>query len=196
MSSKIVIFLGTVRPGRMVERVSIAVKNIVIAQGMEPEILDPAELPFELVKVPLHFMKEPEKEAPEWLLEANKKIQSADGFLVISAEYNCGIPPALSNMLDHFAPSSFRHRPCGIITYSLGSFGGTRASVILLPFLSELGIVTIPTVAAIPTVSQSFEEDGTCTSERISNKLTKLVKEVGWYATAIQNHKANTPVPQ
>ncbi len=81
---------------------------------------DPAELPLELVKAPLHFIKDPEKEAPEWLLEWNKKIQSADGFIMVSAEYNCGIPPALSNMLDHFPPASFRHRPCGIITYSLG----------------------------------------------------------------------------
>ncbi len=63
-------------------------------------------------------MKDPDSEAPEWLVEWNDKIKNADGFIVVSAEYNSGIPPPLSNMLDHFPPDSFRHRPCGIISYS------------------------------------------------------------------------------
>lgn len=66
-------------------------------------------------------MKDPANEAPEWMLDINKKIQEADGVIFVSSEYNCGIPPALSNMLDHFPPASYRHRPCGIVTYSLGN---------------------------------------------------------------------------
>ncbi|ODN03850.1 NAD(P)H-dependent FMN reductase C4B3.06c [Orchesella cincta] len=184
MPSKILIFLGSVRPGRLVERVGIAVKNIVIAQGMEPEIIDPAELPFEVVKVPLFFMKDPEKEAPEWLLETNKKIQDADGFIVVSAEYNCSIPPALSNINNSNSP------------FDIGTYGGIRATVILRPFLSELGTVTVPTFVSIVNATENIKEDGTCVNERISNNLTKLVKEVGWYATAIGNHKVGVPPPQ
>ncbi|ODM93600.1 NAD(P)H-dependent FMN reductase C4B3.06c [Orchesella cincta] len=196
MPSKILIFLGSVRPARLVERIGIAVKNIVTTEGMEPEIIDPAELPFEIVKVPMHFMVEPEKEAPEWMLETNKKIQNADGYIIVCPEYNCVIPPALCNMLDHFPPSSFRHRPCGIVTYSAGTYGGIRVATILRPFVSELGMVSVPAYVAIPTAQLSIEADGTCSSERISNNLTKLVKEVEWYASALQNHKANVPPPQ
>lgn len=64
-------------------------------------------------------MNDPENEAPEWMLDINEKIQEADGFIVVSGELNCAISPTLSNMLDYFPPSSFRHRPCGIVSYSI-----------------------------------------------------------------------------
>lgn len=38
-SKKILIFMGTVRPGRMAERVTTAVKSVVSALGMEPLVL-------------------------------------------------------------------------------------------------------------------------------------------------------------
>jgi len=195
MPANIVVFLGTVRPGRMVERVGTAVKNIVSELGMEPIVIDPAEHPFEVVKSPIHFMKDPEKEAPEWLLEMNTKIQNADGFIVVSAEYNCGIPPALANVMDHFPPASYRHRPCGIVTYSPGSFGGCRVPLILRPFISELGMVSTPTGVSIPNVHQAIEADGK-PDERIGKNLTKLVKEVGWYADALKTHKGTISPPQ
>ena len=78
-------------------------------------------MPFELLRQPIHFMKDPENEAPAWLKEAHEEVKTASGFIILSAEYNCGVPPALSNMLDHFPPPSFRHRPAAIITYSMGT---------------------------------------------------------------------------
>ena len=76
-------------------------------------------MPFELLRQPLHFMPD-QSAAPEWLRAANKSILEADGFVVVTPEYNCGLPPALVNMLDHFPPASYRHRPVGIACYSLG----------------------------------------------------------------------------
>jgi len=191
---KILILLGSVRPARLADRVAIAVKNIVSDEGMEPEILDPAELPLEVVRVPLHFMKEPEK-APEWMHETNAKIKSADGFIIVSPEYNCSLPPALTSMLDHFPPGSFRHRPCGIITYSPGSYGGTRLEIVVRPFISELGMVSTPFTVAIPSVHENIQENGKCTSERIANNIAKVVKEVGWYADALKKYKESVPPP-
>lgn len=74
---------------------------------------------FNLLRQPLHFMKD-RSAAPSWLISANQDLEEADGFCVVLSEYNCGIPPALSNMMDHFPPSSYRHRPCSIVTYSMG----------------------------------------------------------------------------
>ena len=75
-------------------------------------------MPFEIVKQPIHFYPNP-SDAPEWLREANDKIQNADGYLVISAEYNCTMPPALTNMMDHFPPWSYAYRPAAIAAYSV-----------------------------------------------------------------------------
>jgi len=151
-------------------------------------------MPFEMLRQPLHFMPNPE-DAPVWMKEANEKIKSADGFIIISAEYNCGIPPALSNMMNHFPPASYRHRPCGIVTYSMGIYGGVRAGAFIRPFASELGIVTIPSYVGIPQVQESFGEDGTSKTERVTNNIKKLVNEVGWYASALGSYKTENPPP-
>jgi len=190
----IVIFYSSVRPNRQCERVGKFVKNVVETNGMTAIVFDPLEMPFEVVATPLHFMENPDA-APAWLKDANTAIQNADGFIIVSAEYNCSLPPALSNMMDHFSPASYRHRPCGIITYSMGVYGGVRASTLIRPFASELGLITVPTYVGIPSVHTNFDEEGNCQTERISTNIDKLVREVEWYANALRNHKNATPPP-
>lgn len=48
--------------------------------------------------------------------------RESSGLVLVSAEYNATAPPALTNLLDHFPPASYRHKPCSIVTYSLGKF--------------------------------------------------------------------------
>ena len=78
-------------------------------------------MPFEVIRKPLHFYPDP-TQAPDWLKEANEKIKNTDGFLIISPEYNCTIPPTLSNMMDHFPPKSYHYKPTAIVTYSPSKF--------------------------------------------------------------------------
>ncbi len=75
------------------------------------------------------------------LLKVAPSCRNADGIVLVSAEYNATLPPALTNLLDHFPPASYRHKPCSLVTYSMGNFGGCRAHVALLPFVNELGMV-------------------------------------------------------
>ena len=86
--------------------------------------------------------------APQWMLDTHKIIQvgihlssssssviltcqESDGFLIVTPEYNCSLPPALTNLLDHFPPASFRHKPASIAAYSMGPFGGHWYKIIL-----------------------------------------------------------------
>ena len=73
--------------------------------------------------------------------------------MVVTAEYNCSLPPALVALLDNFPPSSYRHKPASIAAYSAGPFGGIRAAALVRPFLSELGLVPLPATLIIPDVS-------------------------------------------
>jgi len=76
-----------------------------------------------------------------------------------------------------------------------GTFGGIRASTILRPLASELGMITVPSYVPIPNVSQTIDEEGNCQLERITNNLTKLVKEVSWYAKAIRSYEETEALP-
>jgi NAD(P)H-dependent FMN reductase len=55
-------------------------------------------------------------------------LKAADGFVIVSAEYNHSIPAALKNILDYFQ-SEYLYKPSAIVTYSAGPFGGVRASI-------------------------------------------------------------------
>ena len=83
--------------------------------------LDPMVLQAPVVAKPLHHYKI-RSEAPAWLIDAVKKLNAADAVVVVSAEYNHTIPPALSNLMDHFPLSSYAYKPSGIVCYSMGLF--------------------------------------------------------------------------
>lgn len=72
-----------------------------------------------LLKKPLFHYEDPVK-APQALIEADKRLKAADAFVVVSAEYNHCIPPALTNLMSHFGSKSYSYKPSGIVTYSIG----------------------------------------------------------------------------
>jgi len=84
---------------------------------------DPLEMQVPLLVKPLHHYRD-RADAPSWLKEANRRLSEADAVVVVSAEYNHSIPPALSNLLDHFPGSSFSYKPSGIVCYSMGEAPG------------------------------------------------------------------------
>lgn len=149
-----------------------------------------------LLKKPLHFHETP-CDAPQHLRDINQKIETADAFVLISAEYNQCIAPALTNMMDHFPISSYKYVPSGIVTYSMGSYGGVRAGVQLRAFLGELGSPNCSYALSIPRVTKALTEDGNPTPEdtHMESGGTKLVNDLEWYATALKNHKEKVGKP-
>ena len=127
-----------------------------------------------------HYIPQDQTSAPQWMHDTHDTIKAADGVVIVTPEYNCSLPPALTNLLDHFPPSSYRHKPVSIAAYSMGPFGGIRAAALARPFLSELGLVPLPSTVLLPTVhSSGVEADGQVTdNERISGNADKLCKSV------------------
>ena len=80
---------------------------------------DPLEMQIPMLAKPLHHYRD-RAEAPDWLRNADHKLFEADAVVVVSAEYNHSIPPALSSLLGHFPGSSFSFKPSGIVCHSMG----------------------------------------------------------------------------
>ena len=113
------------------------------------------------------------------------QIKAADAFIVVSGEYNHSIPPALSNLLDHFLEEYF-WRPSAIVCYSAGPFGGVRAAMQLRAMLCELGTPSIPSLLPIPKVQDAFDDDGRALDEAYHRRADRFLAELEWYATAIK----------
>ena len=105
------------------------------------------------------YKEYPAGQAPEVLERLAGQIKAADAFIIVSGEYNHCIPPALSNLLDHFLEEYF-WRPSAIVCYSAGPFGGVRAAMQLRAMLCELGTPSIPSLLPIPKVQDAFDDDG------------------------------------
>ncbi len=71
------------------------------------------ELPF----LDLMYKEYEEGQAPEAMETVAETFRSADGFIIVSAEYNHSIPAALKNLLDYYQ-SEYLYKPSAIVTYS------------------------------------------------------------------------------
>jgi NAD(P)H-dependent FMN reductase len=91
------------------ERQSIKFARFLDAQfrkrGHASTLIDPLQYPFPLLDK--MYKEYPKGAAPEPLETVADFIRRADGFLIVSGEYNHGIPPVLKNMLDHFLEEWF-----------------------------------------------------------------------------------------
>src|SRR4051794_4826650 len=130
------------------------------------------------------------KEAPPVLERLAAIMRSADAYVLVSAEYNHSIPPALSNLLDHFLEEYF-WKPSAIACYSAGPFGGVRAAMQLRAMLGELGMPSIPSLFPVPKVQDAFEPDGTPKDEAFRGRAAKFLGELEWYAGALRAARAS-----
>lgn len=196
---KILIFLGTVRdstpprPARLGVRVAKACMECfrIDYPQLEVELIDGLDYPLEPVFKP-HFAYS-KNSVPEQLDELSKKIAKADGFVMISPEYNHSMSPALANLLNHFGSSLFSYKPSAIVTYSAGQWGGMRAAVGMRTFLSELGCLSVSAMVHVPNAQKVFAEDGAVQPEESQtdwfNYFGRTFKQLAWWAAATNRHR-------
>ena len=184
----IAVLLGSVRRDRAGTRAAKLVVRELEQRGHRVELVDPLELQLPLLD--RMYKEHPKGEAPETLERLADTYRNADGFLVVSGEYNHGIPPALKNLLDHFLEEYF-WRPSGIVCYSAGGFGGVRAAMQLRMTLAELGMSSVPSILPIPRIAQSIDEDGMAIEPLVDRSANRFLDEFLWYAGALKGARMN-----
>lgn len=195
---KFVLFLGTVRENNYGSRAATYLLKSLQEKGHEVTLLDPEELDLPLLKKAFHFYKDP-LDAPKVLQDTVKVIESADAYVIITAEYNHCLPPALTNMMDYFPISAYKYRPSAIVCYSAGSFGGVRAAMQARCLMGELGSPTIGSLFPIPQIQNVLTADGKLVgdnAERIKKSADKVMTELTWLAEAIKSKKDEVGFPK
>jgi NAD(P)H-dependent FMN reductase len=184
----IAVLLGSMRRDRMGTRASQLVVRDLERRGHQVELIDPLELQLPLLD--RMYKEHPKGEAPEPLERLAEIYRRVDGFLIVSGEYNHGIPPALKNLLDHFLEEYF-WRPSGIVCYSAGGFGGVRAAMQLRMTLAELGMSSVPSILPIPRIGQSIDEHGVAIEPIINRSAKRFLDEFLWYASALKDARVS-----
>lgn len=182
----IAVLLGSVRQDRQGIRAARMVIDALTQRGHEAVLVDPLELQLPLLD--RMYKEHPQGQAPEPLERLAALYRRADGFVIVSGEYNNGIPPAMKNLLDHFLEEYF-WRPSAIVCYSAGQYGGVRAAMQLRMTLAELGMSSIPSLMPIPRIAQSLGPDGKPTAEWLVSALERFLSEFFWYAHALKRQR-------
>ena len=184
----IVVIYGSVRKSRLGIRAAKFVVNKLRARKHKVALIDP--LVYKLPLLNKTYKEYPRGKAPVAMKKLASIYKEADAVVVVSAEYNHSIPPALSNIIDHFMEEYF-WKPSGIVCYSAGSFGGVRAAMQLRAMLPEVGMPTIPTIFPIGKVQDSFDAKGNAIDKAYERRIKKFLDELEWYATAMKVARKN-----
>lgn len=186
------VIYGSVRSERRGITAARYVVRELQSRGAEPMLIDPLEYRFPLLD--RMYKEYAPGTAPAYMEKLAGLLKKADGFAIVSGEYNHGIPPALKNLLDHYL-EEYYWRPAGIVCYSNGQFGGVRAAMQLRMSLAEMGMVTIPSLLPVPRVQNAFREDGEPVDPKTSQHSAAFFDEFLWYVKALAEARAASGVP-
>jgi NAD(P)H-dependent FMN reductase len=178
------VIYGSVRRDRQGIKAARFVNNKLQERGHLVTLIDPNE--YELPFLDLMHKEYESGEAPEAMEKVSQILRKADGYIIVSAEYNHSISASLKNLLDHFQ-TEYHYKPSGIVTYSAGPFGGVRALVNLRGILAELGTPSIPSAFPISQIHSAFDDDGNPLDPAYDQRIVKFLDEFEWYANALKN---------
>ena len=120
-----------------------------LIQTLAREVRDSIEISFhDISDVPL-YNEDVEKEGtPAGVFRLSRAVAESDGVLIVTPEYNHGVPGVLKNALDWasqpFQKSVFRNKPVSLISTSVAFTGGVRAQYQLRETLHSMLALVVP----------------------------------------------------
>ena len=153
MGIRLAIILGSTRPGRVGEGVAQWVHAMASRRSdAQYELVDIKDFDLPLLDEPVppsrgQYSKDHTK---RWAA----KIDSFDGFVFVTPEYNHGTSGALKNAID-FLYKEWNNKAAGFVSY--GSAGGTRAVESLRLVMGELQVADVR-AQVILSLANDFEK--------------------------------------
>ena len=102
----------------------------------------------------------------------------AQGLIIVSPEYNAGIPGHLKNAVDWLStmkPSPWQSLPVLLCAASPGAFGGARGLMAWRITLANMGALALPEAITVPHADQQLDADGAPTDARTTALVSKAL---------------------
>jgi NAD(P)H-dependent FMN reductase len=179
---KVAIIVGSTRPARKAEAVARWVHDLATKRSdAEFEVVDIADFALPLLDEPkppsMGQYSHPHTKA--WA----QKVDSFDGFVFVTPEYNHGTSGALKNAIDYLF-REWNNKAAGFVGY--GSAGGVRAVEQLRLVMGELQVADVRAQVAL-SLSTDFEQYTTFKPDPKHEKSVKaMLDQVIAWAGALQ----------
>lgn len=188
MSAKIGVIISTTRPTRVGRHVAEwFMSRVADTDGLEFELID-------LQEWDLPFLSEPESPSTgnytqEIVKKWSAKIDSLDGFVFVTAEYNNGPPAPLKNAIDTVY-NEWNRKPVAFVGY--GGYGATRAVEQLVDTASKIGMVPLSkTFVSLLSPWDSVKKDGSVDESFVQGKVEGLVDNLKWWADLLKTARTS-----
>jgi len=201
MALDIPVILGTVREGRVSEHLAKYVHaRLTTRPGLTSRIIDPREHDFQNLKGRVIDLPDLDPQAPppgvpitDELRRFIHSMHAADGFVVVTPEYNYSFPGALKNLLD-VTLKPWQRKPFGLVACG-GISGGIRAIDSLRQVVSGLGAVCVPAHVPVQFIHKTFGPAGPLVDAAAwQTRIDHFLDDVLWYAEVLKAARAG-PVP-
>lgn len=118
--------------------------------------------------------------------------EKAQGFFIVTPEYNHSFPGSLKRMLDSEL-KNYIHKPVAFAGASSGQWGGVRAIEALVSSVREMGMVSTFTDMQFPKVQELFNEQGELQNEAYREYVKGAWAELIWMAKVLKDGRENEP---
>ena len=162
----IVIVSGTNRPGSNTHKVAAHVEAIYKLAGVPTQLLDLADMPAEIFSPSSYAAK------PAGFSKFTDAILAADGVVIVTPEYNGGIPGVLKYFIDMLPfPEIFERRPVCFVGLAAGIWGALRPVEQLQAIFGYRNALIFPERVFMPGVGKLLDASGKFTNDDIPKRL-------------------------
>ena len=189
------VITGTTREGRFSERVADWVVDRLAARGdVEIELVDLRDhpLPFFDAAAPARTLRD---YARDDVGRFGRTLDRADGYVVLTAEYNHGYPAVLKNAMD-WTFVEWRRKPITFVGW--GNVGGARAIEQLREVAVEYEMAPLRfAVHILPDVMiasrQASDPSDLSVFSPLDPKLALMADDLVWWTQALATARAGDP---
>lgn len=167
---RLVLMGGSLRPASFNTRLLGHVARTLERRGHEVSVFAG-----EALRLPLYL----DGEAPTAGAQAlHAALVKAQGLVIVSPEYNAGIPGHLKNAVDWLStmkPSPWAGLPVLLCAASPGAFGGARGLMAWRATLANMGALALPEAITVPHADQQLDAEGAPTDARTAAALPRVL---------------------
>ncbi|MGO1972038.1 MAG: NADPH-dependent FMN reductase [Propionibacteriaceae bacterium] len=201
--TRIAIIVGSVRSPRLGEAVgewTLETARKVAPEGVEIQLVDLATFDLPVLDEPAPAMSG--SVAHEHTKRWGATIGSFDGFVLVTPEYNHGVPGPLKNAIDYLF-HEWNDKAVGFVSY--GTHGGVRAVEQLRQIAGELKLADVRAQVALNVFTDvdytGFDLSDPTTigaflpAERHADDLTEMLAEVTSWSRALAGVRDRADAP-
>lgn len=164
----ITLIVGTNRPGSNTRKIVRQLEELYADLKTPVHVLDLAHLP------PSIFDAGSYGEKPAAFRPFSDAILNASGLVVVTPEYNGGVPGVLKYFIDMLKfPESFEHRPVCFVGLAAGMWGALRPVEQLQAIFGYRNAYLFPDRVFIPGVGDQLNAEGRLKDPELVQRLRK-----------------------